>query len=443
DRRKFIVADTPGHEQYTRNMVTGASTADLAVILVDARKGILSQTRRHSYLARLLGISSIVLAVNKMDLVGFDQARFDAIVQEYDAFARSIGIGSFTAIPLSGLAGDNVARRSSRLSWYQGQSLLEHLETVAISTPEKAEEPFLMAVQWVNRPGQDFRGYAGRVASGRVRVGDEISVLPSGRSAKVGRIVTLDGDQAQAVAGQSVTLTLTREIDCSRGDIIASSDAAMAATSNLGAMLVWMSDEKLVPGRSYWVKIGAQTLPARIEAVHSVVDINEMGEQPGSTLGLNDIGRVSITLDRPIPAISYELNRKLGGFILVDRLTNATLAAGLVLSGGGDTRTGAREGSGSITWILGDGRADWAEQNRGRLQSIGRPVAIVDEKVIERFQPSSRATALELARQLAGLMSSAGVEVLLTLEATPGEAWPGRKVEAGAESQEGAEEWVI
>ncbi len=443
ERRKFIVADTPGHEQYTRNMVTGASTADLAVILVDARKGILTQTRRHSYLVQLLGIRNIVLAVNKLDLLAYHQSRFDEIVEDYRQFAEAIGIKAFAAIPLSGLVGDNVTRRSERLGWYDGPSLLEHLETVPISSSLDAEEPFRMAVQWVNRPNQDFRGYAGRVASGRVRVGDEISVCPAGRTARVARIVTFDGDRSQAVAGQSITLSLSEEIDCSRGDVIASSGKAVAVASSLSATLVWMADERLVRNRSYWLKIGTQTLTASIEDVESIIDINRIEERRGGSLGLNDIGRVVIGLDRPVPAVPYELNRRLGGFILVDRLTNATVAAGLVTSIDEGSRTRAAGGPGSISWVLGAERASWAARSRDRLQSLGRPAAIIDEKVVSGLQPLSKAQASQLTREIAGLMSSAGVHVLVTLEVPPEEAWPGRQVDAGAADQEGADEWVI
>src|SRR3990170_844913 len=243
DKRKFIVADTPGHEQYTRNMVTGASSADLAVILIDARKGVLTQTRRHSYLAHLLGVRRIVLAVNKMDLVGYEQAVFDAITADYRAFADEVGVEAFTAIPLSGLKGDNVTSSSDAMPWYDGPALLHHLETVPVTERDAADEPFRMAVQWVNRPNQHFRGYAGRIASGRVRVGDEVVVLPAGRRSAIERIATFDGDLSHAIAGQSVTLTFTDEIDCSRGDLIAGAKVADEPVSRLAATLVWMSDE--------------------------------------------------------------------------------------------------------------------------------------------------------------------------------------------------------
>ena len=250
EKRKFIVADTPGHEQYTRNMVTGASTADLAVILIDARKGVLTQTRRHSYLAHLIGIKNIVLAVNKMDLVGYDQARFDEIVADYRAFATSIGIEAFTAIPISGLGGDNITAKSDATPWYDGAALLDHLETVEVARDAAREAPFRMPVQWVNRPNLDFRGFAGLVASGTVKPGDAIRVLPSGRTSTIDRIVTFDGDLPQASAGQSVTLTLTDEIDCSRGDVIATADDPPQVADQFEATIVWMADEALLPGRA-------------------------------------------------------------------------------------------------------------------------------------------------------------------------------------------------
>ena len=315
EKRKFIVADTPGHEQYTRNMVTGASTADLAIILIDARKGVLTQTRRHSFLAHLLGIRNVVLAVNKMDLVGYDQAVFDAIVADYAAFAKTAGIESFTAIPVSGLQGDNITARSTEMHWYGGPALLEHLETVPTASREPADEPFRMAVQWVSRPDQNFRGFAGRIASGRVRVGDPITVLPSGTRSFVERIVTFDGDLDQAVAGQSVTLSLTDEVDCSRGDLIADAHQTSEPVSRIEASLVWMSDEKLVPHRSYWLKVGAQTVSANIDTVEAIIDVNTLAARVGEPLGLNDVGKVEIDLDRAIPAVRYEQNRKLGGFI--------------------------------------------------------------------------------------------------------------------------------
>ncbi|MBB4614325.1 sulfate adenylyltransferase subunit CysN, partial [Novosphingobium taihuense] len=276
EKRKFIVADCPGHEQYTRNMVTGASTADLAVILIDARKGVLVQTRRHSYLCHLIGIRNIVLAVNKMDLVDYDPVVFDAIVKDYTEFARSIGIESFTAMPISGFKGDNITTRSANTPWYQGPTLVEHLETVEVLSSVDADKPFRMPVQWVNRPNLDFRGFSGLIATGAVKPGDEIRVLPSGKTSKVTRVVTLDGDLDQAVAGQSVTLCLADEVDCSRGDVISLADNPPQAADQFEATLVWLNDEAMLPGRAYWLKLATQTVSVTVQSPKYVVNVNTM-----------------------------------------------------------------------------------------------------------------------------------------------------------------------
>ncbi|TXC70726.1 sulfate adenylyltransferase subunit CysN [Sphingomonas ginsenosidivorax] len=330
DKRKFIVADTPGHEQYTRNMVTGASTADLAVILIDARKGVLTQTRRHSYLAHLVGIREIVLAVNKMDLVGHDQAVFDAIVEDYRAFATSIGIARFTAIPLSGLTGENVAEPAATMPWYAGPPLLSHLETVAIDADARHAKAFRLPVQWVNRPDLDFRGFAGMIASGIVRPGDAVRIVPSGKTTTVARIVAMDGDRAEAVAGESVTLVLADEVDCSRGDVIAAADAPPQAADQFLATIVWMSDTALVPGRGYMLKLGTQVVGATVQSPRHVVDVNTQAELSAKTLTLNDIGVAEVYTDRAIVFEPYADGADLGGFILIDRATNATVAAGML-----------------------------------------------------------------------------------------------------------------
>ncbi len=330
DKRKFIVADTPGHEQYTRNMVTGASTADLAVILIDARKGVLTQTRRHSYLAHLVGIREIVLAVNKMDLVGHDPAVFDAIVEEYRAFATSIGIERFTAIPLSGLTGENVAEHAPTMPWYAGPPLLAHLETVAIDADARQAKPFRLPVQWVNRPDLDFRGFAGMISSGIVRPGDAVRIVPSGKTTTVARIVAMDGDRAEAVAGESVTLVLADEVDCSRGDVIAAADAPPQAADQFLATIVWMSDTALVPGRGYMLKLGSQVVGATVQSPRHVVDVNTQAELSAKTLTLNDIGVSEVYTDRAIVFEPYADGADLGGFILIDRATNATVAAGML-----------------------------------------------------------------------------------------------------------------
>jgi bifunctional enzyme CysN/CysC len=334
EKRKFIVADCPGHEQYTRNMVTGASTADLAVILIDARKGVLVQTRRHSYLCHLIGIRNIVLAVNKMDLVGYDQKVFDDIVADYTAFAKSIGIESFTAMPISGFKGDNITSPSANTPWYTGPTLVEHLETVEVLSSVDAEKPFRMPVQWVNRPNLDFRGFSGLIATGSVKPGDEIRVVPSGKTSKVTRVVTLGGDLDEAVAGQSVTLCLADEIDCSRGDVIAIADNPPQASDQFESTLVWLNDEAMHVGRAYWLKLGTQTVSVTVHQPKYVVNVNAVGgdgeQLAAKTLELNAIGVVEISTDRPVVFEPYADNRTLGGFILIDKITNATVAAGML-----------------------------------------------------------------------------------------------------------------
>ena len=341
EKRKFIVADTPGHEQYTRNMVTGASTADLAVILIDARKGVLTQTRRHSYLAHLIGIRNLVLAVNKMDLVGYDQAVFDEIVADYRQFAESIGITDFTAMPISGFKGDNITAPSPNTPWYTGPSLVQHLETVELDAEADQAKPFRLPVQWVNRPNLDFRGFAGLVASGMIKPGDPVRILPSGKTSKVARIVTMpgsgaehgaggDGDLDEAVAGQSITLTLADEVDCSRGDVIATASAPPQVADQFEATIVWMAEEEMLPGRSYWLKLGTQTATATVQAPKYQVNVNTMEQLAAKTLDLNAIGVANLSTDKPLVFEAYADNRALGGFILVDKLTNATVAAGML-----------------------------------------------------------------------------------------------------------------
>ncbi len=330
EKRKFIVADCPGHEQYTRNMVTGASTADLAVILIDARKGVLVQTRRHSYLAKLLGIRNIVLAVNKMDLIGYDQAKYDAIVADYTAFAASIGIDSFTAMPISGFKGDNITENSANTPWYCGKPLMAHLETVALDNEEDQAKPLRMAVQWVNRPNLDFRGFSGQIATGSVKPGDAIRVLPSGKTSTISKIVTLDGELDEAVAGQSVTLCFADEVDCSRGDVIAASDAPPEVADQFESTIVWMADEALHVGRSYWLKLGTQMVSATVHEPKYAVNVNTMDHLAVKTLELNAIGVAEIVTDKPIVFEAYTENRTLGGFILIDKITNATVGAGML-----------------------------------------------------------------------------------------------------------------
>jgi sulfate adenylyltransferase large subunit len=331
DRRKFIVADTPGHEQYTRNMVTGASTAQVAVILVDARKGLLTQTRRHSYLVSLVGIRHVVLAVNKMDLIGFDREKFDFIVGDYREFAAPLGFDSISAIPISALNGDNIIEASDNTPWYQGQTLMNYLETVRVEDETK-NLPFRLPVQWVNRPHLDFRGFCGTIVSGSIRPGDEVQVASSGRTSRVARIVTMNGDLDEGVAGQTVTLTLTSEIDISRGDMLSTPDAPPRLSRHPEAHLVWMHDEPLQPGQVYLVKTASAVTPGRVTRVQYAVDVNTLEQNQVPTLGLNGIGVVKLELDRAVAFDPYRQNRDTGSFILIDRFSNATVAAGMVIS---------------------------------------------------------------------------------------------------------------
>lgn len=331
DLRKFIVADTPGHEQYTRNMVTGASTAQIAVILVDARKGLLTQTRRHSFLVSLVGIRHVVLAVNKMDLVDFDEAKFEAIRLDYEQFAAPLGFDSITAIPLSALNGDNMIEASPNTTWYSGPTLMDFLETFEVAGDKRAEA-FRMPVQWVNRPHLDFRGFCGVIAAGTIRPGDELRVAASGRTSRVARIVTMGGDLPEATAGQAVTLTLADEIDISRGDMLTTPDAPPIHARHPEAHLVWMHDEPLQLGQIYLVKTATAVTPGRVTAVQYAVDVNTLEQKQTPTLGLNEIGVVRLELDRPVSFDTYRQNRDTGSFILIDRFSNATVAAGMVIT---------------------------------------------------------------------------------------------------------------
>jgi bifunctional enzyme CysN/CysC len=330
ERRKFIVADTPGHEQYTRNMVTGASTADAAVLMVDARKGVLTQTRRHSYLVSLLGIRHVVVAINKMDLVDYSEKVFNRIVDDFSGFARQVGLEHVTFIPVSAFKGDNITAPSEKTPWYHGATLMGYLETVEVDEERMQRAPFRMPVQWVNRPDLDFRGFSGTIAGGRVRPGDRIRVQPSGKESTVARIVTFDGDLPEAVAGQSVTLTLADEVDISRGDLVSRADAPAGIADQFETTIVWMHDEPLLPGRNFLLKMGTQTVTASVMDIKYQVNVNTLEHVAAKTLALNAIGVCTLNLDRPIGFDPYADNRDTGGYILVDRLSNATVAAGLI-----------------------------------------------------------------------------------------------------------------
>ena len=330
DRRKFIVADTPGHEQYTRNMITGASTADVAVILIDARKGMLTQTRRHSYLVSLIGIRKVVLAINKMDLMGYSEKVFHTIVDQYREFAAQIGLSDITPIPLSALKGDNMLVPSEQTPWYHGPTLMGYLETVEVDEQRQQASPLRLPVQWVNRPNLDFRGFAGTLASGTVKPGDRIRVQPSGSESTVARIVTASGDLSLAVAGQSITLTLTDEIDISRGDVISSADSPAEVADQFEATLVWMGEEPMLPGRPYLLKLGTRTVSVTITEPKYKVNVNTMAHLATKKLDLNEIGVCNVALDRPVAFDPYTANRETGGFVLIDRLSNHTVGAGML-----------------------------------------------------------------------------------------------------------------
>jgi len=437
-RRRFIVADTPGHEQYTRNMVTGASTADLAVILIDARKGILTQTRRHSRLVSLVGIRRVVLAVNKIDLVGYDQRVFERLVHDYAAFAEPLGFDEIAAIPVSGLRGDNVIAQSAQTPWYLGPSLLEHLETVDASH-ETSERPFRLPVQWVNRPNSEFRGFSGLIASGRVAIGDRVCILPGAGQAAVTRIVTFEGDLKQAGAGDAVTLVLDREIDVSRGDLIADAAHPALISDRLSADLAWMDETALDASRSYWLKLGAQTVSAKVVTPVSVVDVETGGAAQASRLALNAIAGVQITLDRPLAFDPYSENRDTGGFILIDRLTNATSAAGMVrgalhkssdvqwqaLDVAADARAALKGQRPAVVWftgLSGAGKSTIANLLERRLYHAGRHTYLLDGDNLRHglngdlgFSSADRVENVRRAAEAAKLMADAGLIVLVSL----------------------------
>ncbi len=436
DRRKFIVADTPGHEQYTRNMITGASTADLAVILIDARKGVLTQTRRHSYLAHLIGIKSFVLAVNKMDLIDYHQTRYDSIVAEYRAFAASIGINSVMAIPVSSLHGDNIAAASRHMAWYRGPALMTHLETVDIDVGGAQLRPFRMPVQWVNRPNLDFRGFSGLIADGTIRPGDAVRVVPSGRTSTVARIVTLGTDLDVAVAGQSVTITLADEVDCSRGDVLAAADDAPEVADQFEATLVWMAEDPLLPGRPYWLKLGTQLVTATIHSPKYQVNVNSLEHLAAKTLGLNAIGIANLSTDKPLVFQAYEKSRDLGGFILIDKISNATVAAGMLhfalrrssnvhwqaLDIDRDAHARLKNQRPHLLWftgLSGAGKSSIANLVQKKLYALGKHSFLLDGDNIRHglnkdlgFTDADRVENIRRIAEVARLMTDAGLIVL-------------------------------
>ncbi|MCT4655694.1 MAG: sulfate adenylyltransferase subunit CysN [Cohaesibacter sp.] len=437
DKRKFIVADTPGHEQYTRNMATGASNCDLAVILVDARHGIVTQTRRHSFINSLIGVRHVVLAVNKIDLVDYDQAAFDKIVEDYKQFASGFDFDSITAIPLSARFGDNVVERGPNLSWYEGPSLLGHLESIEITKDEQAR-PFRFPVQWVNRPNLDFRGFSGTLTSGRVRVGDEIVVAKSGKSSRIKEIVTFDGTIEDAVAGEAVTLTLEDEIDISRGDILTQPDHRPHISNQIAAHLIWMDDAALLAGRSYILKIGAQEVTASVTAIKHKVDVNSFAHEATTKLGLNEIGFCNLSTSQPIVFDKYEENRETGSFILIDRFSNQTVAAGLVWFGlnradnvhwqamdiDKAVRSEQKHQKPKVLWftgLSGSGKSTIANLVEKKLHAVGKHTYVLDGDNIRHglnkdlgFSDEDRVENIRRIGEVAKLMTDAGLIVLVS-----------------------------
>ncbi|MBD9436940.1 sulfate adenylyltransferase subunit CysN [Pseudoxanthomonas sp. PXM03] len=437
DKRKFIVADCPGHEQYTRNMATGASTADLAVVLVDARKGLLTQTHRHSYIVSLLGIRHVVLAVNKMDLVDFDQAVFERIAADYRALAQRLGIASIACIPLSALEGDNLSTRSARTPWYTGPALLEHLESVQVDAHDTGAG-LRLPVQWVNRPHQNFRGYAGTIAAGEVKPGDEVVVLPSARRSRIEQVLGPDGEVATAHAGQAVTLTLADEIDISRGDVIAAAGDPPEVADQFAAHLLWMSDAPLLPGRPYWLKIGARTVSATVTEIKHRIDVNTQEHLAAKRLELNEVGYCNLSLDEPVAFDTYARNRALGSFILIDRYDNGTAAAGTLdfaLRRAGnvhwqhvdvDKAARARQ-KGQVPKVLwftglsGAGKSTIANLVDKRLHALGYHSFLLDGDNVRHglnrdlgFTDEDRVENIRRVAEVAKLMTDAGLIVLVS-----------------------------
>ena len=433
-RRSFIVADTPGHEQYTRNMATGASNSDLAILLVDARKGLLTQTRRHAVIASLLGIRHVVLAVNKIDLVGFDQGVFDRIVADFQAFAAPLGFVDVTAIPLSARFGDNVAAPSPAMPWYDGPTLVAHLETVEVDA-DRSDAPFRMPVQWVNRPNLDFRGFSGTIASGRIGVGDEVVVASSGHGSRVARIVTFDGDLPEAAAGDAVTIVLADEIDAPRGEMLAPPKARPALSTRFMARLVWMAGDALKPGRSFLLKTGARTVPATVTRLASALDVDRYEDGAAEALPLNGIGLVEVQTSAQVAIDPYAENRVTGAFILIDRFTNGTVAAGMVTEplGGPNVhlhgfdvdravRSAQKNQRPLVVWFTGlpgSGKSTIANLVERRLVAAGRHTMLLDGDSLRiglnsdlGFDAASRAENIRRAGEVARLMMEAGLVVL-------------------------------
>ncbi|MDW9590382.1 sulfate adenylyltransferase subunit CysN [Sinorhizobium meliloti] len=437
DRRKFIVADTPGHEQYTRNMATGASNADVALLLVDARKGLLTQTRRHSFILSLFGVKHVALVVNKIDLMDHSQEVFTRIEAEYRAFVTELGFASLAAVPISALRGDNIVAKSERTPWYTGSPLLSYLEDIAVDE-DRTQTPFRFPVQWVNRPNLDFRGFSGTVASGRVRVGDEILVSSSRKSAAIARIVTMDGDLPEAAAEQAVTLVLDREIDISRGDVLTHAGQTPEFSNQFQAELVWMADEPAYPGRSYLLKIGSQVVPATITDLKHRTNVNTLKKAAAKRLELNEVGTVTIATDRPIAFDPYNTNRLTGGFILIDRIHNLTLGAGTIAYGlqrarnlsyqsfdvNREVRAGMKGQTPQIVWftgLSGSGKSTVANLLEKRLTAEGKHAYILDGDNVRHglnkdlgFTDAARVENIRRVAEVARLMADAGLIVIVS-----------------------------
>jgi len=435
DKRKFIVADTPGHEQYTRNMATGASTADLAILLIDARKGVQTQTKRHSFIASMLGIKHVVVAINKMDLIGFSQFAYDKIVADFHEFAKDLGFANITPIPMSALDGDNVSSKSDRVPWYNGPYLLEHLESIDVTrdTPLKS---FRLPVQWVNRPNLNFRGFSGTIASGTVKPGDEIIVIPSGKRSKVKAIVTMDGDLDQASEDQAITLTLEDEVDVSRGDFICGTDAPAEQSDQFQAQVLWMAEKNLLPGRGYLLKTGNKTVPASITDLRYRIDINDFSEEAAKTLTLNEVGLCNLSLGQPIVFDPYDQNRNTGSFILIDRQTNATVGVGMLnfslrrasnvvwqdLEIGKAERAEQKHQKPAILWftgLSGSGKSTIANLVEKKLFDLGRHTYTLDGDNVRHglnkdlgFTDADRVENIRRVGETSKLMVDAGLFVL-------------------------------
>ncbi len=437
EHRKFIVADTPGHEQYTRNMATGASTADLAVLLIDARQGVLTQTKRHAFIASQLGVRHIVLAVNKMDLVDYSENVFNEIVEDFKAFDAQLDIPNLHAIPVSALVGDNVVDGSRFMPWYERPSLLGYLEGVDVEA-EETSQPFRMPVQWVNRPDLDFRGYAGRIAGGIIRPGDDIRVLPSGKQSKIARIVTMDSDLDEAVSGQSVTLTLTDEIDISRGDVIATSETPPEISDQFDTTIIWLSEEPMLPGRSYKMKKSSRLVSATVNAPKHKTDVNTLQKHPARTLQLNEIGNCTLAVDRPIAFDSYAENRQTGSFILIDRMTNNTVGMGMInfplrraanihwqnLDINKAANAEQKGQNPTVLWftgLSGSGKSTIANEVQRRLYATGRHSFILDGDNVRHglnrdlgFTDADRVENIRRVAEVSKLMVEAGLIVLVS-----------------------------